>query len=73
MTKKTRSPAQKRARARQASGDTRPYMVILQEEKVREVNETGMLRTKPTRTVELPPDPADRPLFLEPQFEETDG
>lgn len=63
MTKNTRSPAAKRARERQAAGDTRPYMVILHEEKVREVKETGTVRSKPTRTVELP-------VFREPAFEE---
>lgn len=73
MTRKPRSPAAKRARERQADGDPRPYMVILHEEKVREAKETGTVRTKPTRTVNLPPDPAELPMFLEPKFEENDA
>ena len=76
MTKKPRSPAAKRARSRQTDGDPRPYMVILREEQVREAKETGTVRGKPTRIVTRALDRAadndDRPMFLEPQFEENE-
>jgi hypothetical protein len=63
MTRHPRSRAAKRARARQKAGDTRPYMVILHEEKVREMKEDGMAIGKSVRTVTS---------ALKPEFEENE-
>ena len=61
MTKKKRSPAAERARARQAAGDPRPYSMILDEEKVNEYKRTHTIRSRPIQRLEIPD-----VIFLEP-------
>ena len=54
MTRKPRSPAARRARARQAAGDTRPYMMILREEQEADAKADRWTRGKPTTPIRLP-------------------
>jgi len=51
MPGRRRSPAWKRARARQETGDPRPYMMILQEEKMKDAKINKVGRSKPTENV----------------------